>query len=80
MNALAYSHRYDPATCPPLTHCTDKGRSVTVLDRALQPAAHYPRGATVLSLSGTDRSELRWGVALLALGVFGAGYLVGRYT
>jgi hypothetical protein len=68
---VPYDHPYDPATCPPLTHCLET--------RGLQPASAYPRGVTVLSLSGTDRSDLRWGVALLAFAVFGAGYAVGRY-
>lgn len=45
----------------------------------LPPADTLPPGATVLSLRGTDRSELRKGVALWGLLIFGVGLAGGYY-
>ena len=44
---------------------------------AFPRAADLPPGTMVLSLSGTDRSSLRWGVALNGLVVLGVGIGIG---
>jgi hypothetical protein len=47
-------------------------------DTGLVPADQFPRGALVLGLSGTERTRLRWGTALWAVGIFAAGWWLGR--
>lgn len=43
-------------------------------------ALGLPRGSVALVLSGTEHEKLRWGVWLLAGGIFVAGIVVGRLT
>lgn len=46
----------------------------------LPPAANLAPGAMVLSLRGTDRTQLRRGVALWAVVALGAGITIGYFV
>lgn len=50
------------------------------LDTGLVPAECLPRGALVLGLSGTDRTELKWSLALWGAGLFVLGVVIGRWS
>lgn len=38
------------------------------------------RGTVVLSVNGTERTELKWTVVLFGAALFGLGWYVGRKT
>lgn len=46
-------------------------------DVAVPPAASLPPGTMILSTSGIDRTGFRVGIAVLAFGIFAAGFASG---
>lgn len=48
-----------------------------LIDVAIPPAASLPPGTMILSTAGIDRTGFRVGIAMLAVGIFAAGFASG---